>query len=249
MRESESKIFNKIKSSRIWRVTEELIFPRRCPGCDGIIPFGGPKICSECENRFIKIGDRFCAVCGKGVRENSRLCEMCKSRDHAYIRGRILYEYKSAALSIYRFKYGNRREYADYFGLQMAMEFETFLEAVSPDALVPIPLHRKRMVKRGYNQAEDLARALGKYSGIPVETKLLKRIKNTVPMKLLSVSRRENNLKKAFIVNQNGVKLKIIILIDDIYTTGATIDEAARALHDSGVEKIYFLTLAGGAAL
>lgn len=81
---------------------------------------------------------------------------------------------------------------------------------------------------------------------MPVKEKVLIRVRKTVPMKLLNPTERQNNLKKAFLIRGNDVKLKTVIIVDDIYTTGATIDEAARTLLEAGVEKVYFVTLAVG---
>ena len=164
----------------------------------------------------------------------------------SFLRGRSLYEYDSAAVSLYRFKYGGRREYAAFYGEQAVEYLGEFIRALQPDAIIPIPLHRKRRAKRGYNQAELLAREIGKRMGIPVRTKMLLRVKNTVPLKQLNPKERQNNLKKAFLIAQNDVKLKMIILVDDIFTTGSTMDEAARTLRSAGVENICYVTLACG---
>ena len=91
-----------------------------------------------------------------------------------------------------------------------------------------------------------MARILGEELGIPVEEKLVVRNKNTRPLKLLNPEERLNNLKKAFILMENGVKLKRVIIIDDIYTTGSTIDALAELLIKRGIEEVYFVTLAIG---
>jgi ComF family protein len=109
-----------------------------------------------------------------------------------------------------------------------------------------VPLSRQRRKKRGYNQAELLAREIGKQMGIPVYSHLVKRIKNTKPQKNLNPSERQNNLKKAFIIGQNDVKLSTIVIIDDIYTTGSTIDAVAQALTGTVAEKVYFAVLSAG---
>ena len=186
----------------------------------------------------------WCMRCGKKLQEEGEYCAECARKEHTYIRGRALYEYTSAAQSVYRFKYGGRQEYADWFGEQIAEYLGGFIEKIKPDGLVPIPLHKSRRRRRGYNQAELLARAVGSRLNLPVYDKLLVRVKNTVPLKQLNAAERENNLKKAFNVTQNDVKLKVLIIIDDIYTTGSTIEEAAKVLKAAGVEKIYFVTLA-----
>ena len=102
------------------------------------------------------------------------------------------------------------------------------------------------MEKRGYNQAGIIAEALGKQLEISVEEKILKRQKNTKPQKELNHQERQKNMKNAFVVRKklNGEN---ILLVDDIYTTGSTIEEAAKELKRAGAEKIFFLTVAIGA--
>lgn len=224
----------------------QLLFPLRCPVCDRIVPTFGEKICLECMKIPVVIGADRCEKCGKKLMTRQKLCKDCRQREHFFIRGRSLYEYQSIADGVYRFKYGGRKEYADFFGREIALYLGEFINNTAPDALVPIPLHKRRLKARGYNQAAVLAKAIGRYSKIPVEEHFLVRVKNTRPLKAQNPKERQNNLKKAFIIGQNDVKLETIIIIDDIYTTGSTIDEAAQVCMQAGVKNIYFITLAGG---
>lgn len=223
----------------------QLLYPRRCPVCDRIASPWGEKICLDCLKRLKLLEAPWCMQCGKKLEGSGEYCRDCGPGKHSYVRGRALYEYGSAAMSIYRFKYGGRQEYADFFGEQIAEYLGDFLRAVRPEGLVPIPLHADRRAKRGYNQAELLAREIGARSGLPVYSDWLVRVKNTTPQKQLSPKERQNNLKKAFHISRNDVKLKTVIIVDDIYTTGATIDEAAKVLMQAGVERVYFVVLAG----
>jgi ComF family protein len=115
-----------------------------------------------------------------------------------------------------------------------------------PDMLIPVPCSAQRLRKRGYNQAALLARKLAQSTQIPVREDLLERTKDTNAMRSMSALERQNNLKKAFHVYGNGVRLKSIMLIDDIYTTGATIDACSGALLGAGAKEVNFLTLAIG---
>ena len=227
----------------------QAVYPRRCPVCDGIVRQKGEKICLECMDKLKLLTPPWCMKCGRKAEEGEEYCGDCRERTHLFERGRALYEYDSAAESIYRFKYGGRREYADFFGEQIAEYLGDFIRDIRPDGIVPIPLHRRRKAARGYNQAGLLANAVGRRMGIPVYEYLLVRVKDTVPQKKLNREERQNNLKKAFKMPENDVKLKTILVFDDIYTTGATIDEAARALKAAGAERIYFVTLACGAGV
>lgn len=226
-----------------------LLFPLRCPFCDGIVASFGEKVCGKCADKQRLLTPPYCMKCGKKLQNEGELCADCREKNHVFARGRALYEYESAAGALYRLKYGGRQEYADFFGEEMAFYLGGFIREIRPDALIPIPLHGRRKRRRGYNQAALLARALGRYLDIPVAENCLVRVKNTVPLKRLNPKERQNNLKKAFNIAENDVKLKTVIIVDDIYTTGSTVDEAARTLAACGVEHIYFVTLACGAGV
>lgn len=226
-----------------------LLFPVRCPVCDGIVKRKEGRICRKCLPKLTFLQEPWCLICGRTVAEGETICANCGGRQHVFTRGRALYEYGSAAPSLYRFKYQGRQEYAAAYGEQVAEQLGDFIRSVHPDCLIPIPLHKSRYRSRGYNQSERLALEIGRQLQIPVNTKLLQRVKRTAPLKVLSPAERQNNLKNAFKLSENDVKLRITILIDDIYTTGATLDEAARTLRAAGVEKIYFIALACGAGV
>ncbi len=234
---------------RAARSAVRLLFPLRCPFCDGIVASFGEKLCGKCAGRQRLLMPPYCMKCGKKLRDEGELCHDCREKDHVFIRGRALYEYESAAGTLYRLKYGGRQEYADFLGEEMAFYLGGFIRETRPDALIPIPLHKWRKRRRGYNQAALLARSLGHYLDIPVEENCLMRVKNTRPLKCQNPKERQNNLKKAFNIEENDVKLKTVIIVDDIYTTGSTVDEAARTLAACGVERIYFVTLACGAGV
>ncbi len=227
----------------------QLLFPTRCPVCDNVVIFGEGKICLGCMEKLKLLTPPWCMRCGKKLKDEGEFCADCKKKVHNFARGRALYEYDSVAGSIYRLKYGGRQEYAEFFGEEMGVYLGVFIRQVKPDGIIPVPLHPRRFRQRGYNQAELLAKALGRAVNIPVYPKLLRRTKNTKPLKLQNPSERQNNLKKAFIMAENDVKLKTILIVDDIYTTGSTIDEIARTLKLSGIKNVYFVTLACGSGV
>lgn len=188
--------------------------------------------------------------CGKKLEDaQAEYCGDCMRRRHLFDRGRALCSYRSISDSIYRFKYKGRREYAAYYAACMDRELGEWILHCRPDALIPVPIHASKRRVRGYNQAETLAKELGSRMGIPVETNLVRRVRKTMPMKELSVDERQNNLKRAFKICRNDVKLNTIIIIDDIYTTGSTIDAMSYELRKAGVKRIYFVTLAIGNGL
>jgi ComF family protein len=236
---------NFIKSLR--ELLLNLLFPRRCPVCDHpVAPFDS-LVCTSCKQTFTYIKQPYCLKCGKPLaREEQEYCHDCTTHRHLFDRGLALFEYKSVSDSIYRFKYKGRQEYAAYYASCMTKKLQDFITNCQADALIPVPIHKSRRYQRGYNQAEALARELSGLTGIPVVTDLIIRSHKTAPMKDLSASERQNNLKRAFKICRNDVKLSTIIIIDDIYTTGSTIDAMSLELKKAGVKRIYFMTLAIG---
>ena len=225
----------------------DILFPRRCVLCDEITDQMGESICRKCKSRILYIKEPCCMKCGKQLRKGEQeYCEDCERNPHLYIQGTALYDYGSMADSIFRFKYAGRMEYADFYGRELYEKKAGWLSVIRPDALIPVPVHPSRKRKRGYNQAELVARHLSRLSGIPVNNSLICRAKRTQPLKNLSHSERQNNLKKAFKIRRNDVKLSTIVIIDDIYTTGSTIDSMSEVLHQAGIREVYFMTLTIG---
>lgn len=229
----------------------DLLFPRRCPVCDKPVKPFGKLICETCRHEPVYIRGPKCMKCGKALnREETEYCGDCRKIRHEYDTGRAVFSYGSVSDAIYRFKYRGRQEYADYFAACMEKSLGSWLRENHVQALVPVPIHAGRRRMRGYNQAELLAKRLGDRVGIPVRTDLVMRVRSTKPMKDLSPGERQNNLKKAFIIGRNDVKLyDRVILVDDIYTTGTTLDEIAALLKAHGVSEVYCVTLACGAGV
>lgn len=226
---------------------KELIYPPRCPICDDILMLGAGKVCRSCRKIPAYVKEPVCKKCGKPLQLiEEEYCRDCMERTHYFKEGAALFVYPSVKESIYRFKYEGRQEYGAYYGEQIWCHLSEKIKRWKPDALIPVPLHKSRLRKRGYNQAAVLARAVSRETGIPVYENFARRIKNTVPQKELDGQERENNLKKAFKICQNDVKLKTIIIIDDIYTTGSTMDALALECKRAGVADVYCISLAIG---
>ena len=224
-----------------------LVYPRRCPVCDDIVPVTDNLICRECITKVKYIKSPRCRRCGKQLfDENVILCKDCEKKKHVYECGYALYDYQSMRRSIYRFKYNRRSEYAKYYAKDIYEHIGTEIKSIQADAFIPVPLHPAKEAMRGYNQAEILAKELSRLTGIPCYRNIVKRIVNTVPQKELDDRERQNNLKKAFHIPSDVVKLNKTIVVDDIYTTGSTVDAVAKELRQHGVGKVYYLTLCIG---
>lgn len=223
----------------------DLLYPRKCPICDE--PTGGKLICAKCKMIPRLVCEPRCIKCGKHIEDNDlEYCLDCRTNEKHFLTGTALYEYDSVSDSIYRFKNSGRAEYADFYTEEMAKRLGNTIKSYKAEALIPIPLQKSKEKKRGYNQSEILAEGLSKKLGIPMRNDILLRNGNSKEQKKLSREERQNNLVGAFHMAENDVKLKSAILIDDVYTTGSTMDEAARTLLNGGVERVYFVTLAIG---
>lgn len=233
---------------RIISKITDLFFPRRCAICDQVISTD-VGICEQCKKIVKPLQGDTCMKCGKKLTANNVYCYDCTRRNHDYERNFSVFEYPIIRESLYRFKYRGRAEYAAYYAKEAYKAHAKRIMELHANAIIPVPLHKSRLRRRGYNQACELARELSTLTGVPVYDGLIKRVKPTKALKTLDVHERQNNLKKAFLIIQNDVKLNTIIVVDDIYTTGATIDAVARACKAAGVEKVYSLTVAVGNGL
>lgn len=225
----------------------KLLWPEICPFC-GKVYRGG--ICPACNVKLNKlvIGQPRCMKCGKPVRKKEQeYCYDCASTEHFFDRGRALWLHKPpVSYSIYQFKYHNQRTFGMYYAREIVRRLGPVIREWNPEFIIPIPLHYQRKRKRGYNQTYILAKELELMTGIPVDEKAIKRVKRTNPQKKLDYRTRKQNLHNAFKVQKDMKGIRSVILVDDIYTTGNTIDEAAKKLKQAGVENVYFLTVSIG---
>ncbi len=232
---------------RIFDLAVSLVYPRRCPICDRIVIPYGQLIHSSCQKKVQYVDGPTCLKCGKPINNDyEEYCTDCRKIRHFFDKGYSTFKYRSISGSVYRLKYMGRQEYADYYAREIEKRLGPTLKSLNADAIIPVPMYRLKENQRGYNQAVVLSKSVGRILNIPVRTDVITRCRNTVPMKELDIMERRKNLKKAFIMSGNDVKLNCVIILDDIYTTGSTIDEMARMFRRAGVRRVYALTLAIG---
>jgi competence protein ComFC len=144
--------------------------------------------------------------------------------------------------AIHRLKYSNSRDLAVPLGEMMIL----YWQDVRPpaDVIVPVPLHTRRLRERGYNQAALLAMELGKGVGLPVLENALIRVRDTSPQVDLSAKERKENVRGAFHCPDDRLAGRSVLLVDDVYTTGATLESCSLALKQQGVRTVWALTLA-----
>jgi len=228
----------------------DMLLPPACPICGK--PKGadalGENICKSCLGRVNYIKEPTCLICGKAIeKETAELCRDCESHKHYFDQAVAVYEYSDGIkASIYRFKYYNKREYAKSYGKEMSVICGEMLRFWAPDVIIPIPIHESKLKTRKFNQAELIAKSLSQEIGVLMDENCLIRVRKTLPMKELNNESRRKNLQNAFQVDRKVVKYSKVLLVDDIYTTGATFDECARVLKDAGVDKVYGISLCIG---
>lgn len=228
------------------------LFPRRCPVCGEIVKPKGAWICPGCLKKLSPVRQPACRRCGKEVlHERMEYCPDCSRYPRSFEAGMALLNYNDAARrSMAAVKYKNKREYLDFYARAMAVRMTKRVKGWQADALVPVPVHPSRRRVRGYNQAQELAKRLAKAWEIPVDDRLLYRTRRTAPQKSLNSRERLANLQQAFAVDRRraakGDVPETVILVDDIYTTGSTIEACSRVLKAAGVKRVYYVAICIG---
>lgn len=237
-----------------YRKAFRLIYPMRCPGCDEILTLKNRDrgFCDWCFEEIREIEGALCLKCGKMLLDGTReYCKDCMNINHSFDANRALFLYQGPIVEgMYRFKYSNRRDYADIFSEYIVSKLDGFLKEINGDgkldAIIPIPMNEKSVKERGYNQAEALGEYLSEKIGVPCLENVILRDKSTKKMKTLDPVERRINLIHAFKYGKTSVKLRKILLVDDIYTTGATMDSVSSVLKKYGVDEIYSVCICIG---
>ena len=227
----------------------DFIFPQRCLCCGKVI-HSDDSLCVDCFERINFITAPFCKHCGSPLYSENDLsdelyCVSCLNHKDAFrfCRSAILYNDGSKKLLL-DFKFSDRTENRKLLAKWLFLAGKDIFSA-GVDLLIPIPLHYTRLLKRKYNQSAILAKELSTLTNIPVEYKSLKKIKRTLPQVLCNGKQRQKNVKNAFkVANTERIKNKRIVLIDDVYTTGATMKECTKVLLNAGAKSVDVLTVA-----
>ncbi|MBI2055220.1 MAG: ComF family protein [Candidatus Sungbacteria bacterium] len=219
----------------------DILFPKYCAGCHA----EGSFLCDKCRKNIVAVGS-ICFVCERRSPQGL-ICENCKSltRLRRFV-SPLFYRDPIVRELIRLYKYEGVKEIGEILAgyiIEAAMLYAVPLLA---DALlVPIPLHKKRLRERGFNQAELMAKKLGRAWGLKIATDILMRTEYRKPQ--TEIKRREERLENAkgiYKINKSPPPGKIMILVDDVATTGATLEEAARVLKNAGAKQVWAFTAA-----
>lgn len=228
-----------------------MMYPEKCVICHRILESKRPGMCSVCRSKLQPLTEPRCKRCSKPLADNDiegELCDNCRDRIFSVRQGFALYPYnEQMQRAVKNFKYRGELAGGTFFADEMAETYGAWIRKILPEVIIPVPIHKKRKRFRGFNQAACLAEQIGKRLGIPVEADYLIRRENTTPQKELDSRARLYNLQKGFEVqNMSGKRYRRILLVDDIYTTGATLEACGMTLRRAGTEEIYFLCLCIG---
>jgi ComF family protein len=222
----------------------DAVLPPRCLGCGGIVEAPG-RLCMACWTPIRFLGPPCCAVCGEPfpyLQEGNALCLSCVAEPPIYDRARAVFVYDEETRKlILSFKHGDRTDAAPAYAAWMRRAGADLI--AHADVIAPVPLHRWRLLRRRYNQAALLALEISRLSGKPVTPDLLTRQRATPSLGQLGRLARRRTLRGAFALEET-VEGRRILLIDDVLTSGATVNECARLLKRAGAAGVDVLTLA-----
>jgi len=226
----------------------DAILPPQCLSCRTLVAEPG-QLCADCWHEIRFIEAPFCSVCGRPFEFDSgpeTLCGDCAAREPSFARARAVMVYDDHSRDlVLGFKRGDRLEGAPAFGQWMARSGGHLLEGA--DFIMPVPLHRRRLFTRRFNQAAVLAHSVGKTAQVQVLSDGLMRTRATPSQAGLSRSGRFRNVRGAFAIrprHRAAIRDRHIILVDDVMTTGATVDGCARAILRAGAARVSVITLA-----
>lgn len=227
-----------------------MLLPRTCYACRRDVPFGWERpLCAACEALVCTPGPLYCQRCGKPLPDGGAHCYQCRgSKARSFsckiIRSAVLFNPPVRAL-VHAFKYADRAQLSGYLAQYMVRQWPRYPQLHEAQLIIPVPLHAKKLKRRGYNQSALLARTLARQLHLPQAEDVLLRVRNTPSQTGFGREGRLRNMHGAFACVRPGcVKGKIILLIDDVATTGATLEGCAAALKEAGAKKVMAYTLA-----
>ena len=222
---------------------DDALFPGfRCYVCGREVENCEMHLCNNCRKIFPFITGDICIKCGMPIRTYNTYCDTCKEFKYYFDEARASFLYDDVShILIHRLKYGGAKYIAEYFGVLLADVYKNW--GIHVDMIIPVPLHEKRLKARGYNQSTLIAESLSKLIGVEVREDIIRRKVNTSTQTALTREERSKNLKDVFeFISNEKLSGKNILILDDVFTTGATTNEIAKMLRKHKPNKIYVIS-------
>jgi ComF family protein len=229
------------------------MFPANCRICEQMLTSASRvPICEECLRSFQPLPGRICDLCGQPLENFAQdvaatvVCPICQARTFSFDRIRSYAVYQGALVrSIVMLKFDRIEPLGKWFAERLAEAVKREAALMQADLVVPVPLHRQRERERGYNQADLIARPLARRLGLPYRAILLVRTRPRPDKQVLSLLERWESVRGAFATRPGSrVDNLRVLLVDDVLTTGATLDACAKALREAGAKSVIGLTVA-----
>ncbi|MBF0184534.1 MAG: ComF family protein [Magnetococcales bacterium] len=230
---------------RGWRYFLEALFPAECLLCRQKTE-AVDQLCLPCMTTLPASPDCYCLRCGQRTAHVSQGCGHCLAEPEQHADATYFaFSYDDPIASwLIGLKFADRPEWARTLGWLLWQRLGNSLQWETPALVLPVPLHPLRLLRRRYNQSALLAATVARRLHVPLQTRALRRIKRTKPQTRLSAVERAVNLRDAFRVESALVAGKDLLLLDDVYTTGATMQSAVRALKQAGAGRVVVVCLA-----
>lgn len=225
------------------KVEDFLFKPHSCMFCGSECDDDLFRTCSFCKTNLDQIQNDYCLKCGAKLNGTYDYCIECKSDEHFFNVSRSVFVYDEiSSRAVLKFKYGGAKTFAKPLARYLSLKFST--SDILADIATFVPMPKEREKKRGYNQSYELCKEFSIFTEIPFYS-CLERTKNSERQTTLNKADRKKNLKGSFrSINKDVFKNKIVLLIDDVVTTGATADECAKTLINAGASEVNVLSIA-----
>jgi ComF family protein len=229
-------------SQQILQQALDLLFPPHCAACQR----SGTILCPTCLAAMRPLSPPYCTHCNTPL-DASSVCKNCQYAPLRLSGLRVVSKYEGTLrASIHALKYAGNRRVAEPLGSLLAQAYSRY--GLRTDMIVPVPLHRERIQQRGYNQAFLLAQACSRHTNIPLNSSLIMRIRSTASQVHLGMRERQSNVAGAFscppTITRGALRGHSILLIDDVCTTGATLEACAAPLFAAGAQAVWGLVIA-----
>ncbi len=243
------------KTNKFFQKLLDIIFPRKCMCCGDIFAFNSQVhgVCDMCMKIYKKPMGNKCVQCGREISDNHKHCYSCIKYKNGKLSNDSEFYFENnfpifiyddtTKISIFELKYNKKMHTIEGFKRIIESRISEY-DFSKIDLVMPVPMHKKKEKERGFNQAKIFAKIISDCSGVPYNDTSIIRTKNTTVQSNKSLQKRYENLEDCFsVVNSDNIKDKVILLVDDIFTSGSTINMSSKELVKKGAKTVFSMTI------